>query len=503
MGRFSTVVHIKSNSDKRKFIDSFCDAMKKRGFVPCPEECAALSYLLAFSEGGWVTLASEGYGDNSKLAFDDAEQTAIELETSCFSLEIVDSDFAILKLFGGNLSDEVIVGDGSGYGIEEAPKGVGKLWEPLLAENKTREQLSEAWEKSGVFVEDVLCGSAPILGIESKYMIADYGELYDSLESDTNIIPLYFMKKTDDKVKSMSFNSAFIKVFGEGLEPLGFKRLKKLKTKFPYFVRVVNGEILHIVSYRTVTSSKLKHKCIEVLGGVATLYRRNIDFTISPEEWLANPAHLFWRFSELNIEPSFMKKTVQELDAKPMLSTKMIDGKPCWVSQTLEETFRSSISDFHCKTDDSEEMLHDLKNAFNAAKSVLLPVFDNAADLCSCIDYFYKTNQRLAWMDLCDFDEFLTNDRYSFSEGLILIKAGYRDDGIKRTEKEIAEWLKYRDCSPEEENKLRKKYERSRAEQAAFRDKMLDDPELNKRVMEELEQCKANNTKKLKEYGLL
>lgn len=43
-----------------------------------------------------------------------------------------------------------------------------------------------------------------------------------------------------------TLNSAFNKVFGEGLEPFGFKRLKKVKNKFPYFVRVINNGILHI-----------------------------------------------------------------------------------------------------------------------------------------------------------------------------------------------------------------------------------------------------------------
>ncbi|MDE7193050.1 MAG: hypothetical protein K2O14_03670, partial [Oscillospiraceae bacterium] len=115
MGRFSSTVQIKGSADKVK--DQLCEVMKKRGFVSCQEDEASLSYLLAFGEG-WATLASEKYRNDPKQADEDARQLAEGMNTRCFSVEIVDSDFAILKLFGGGHSDEVIVGDGSGYGIE-------------------------------------------------------------------------------------------------------------------------------------------------------------------------------------------------------------------------------------------------------------------------------------------------------------------------------------------------------------------------------------------------
>lgn len=64
MGRFSTTVQIKDNAGRMRFIDLFCEVMKKRGFVPCSEDETAVSYLLAFGDGGWVTLANEEYKDN-------------------------------------------------------------------------------------------------------------------------------------------------------------------------------------------------------------------------------------------------------------------------------------------------------------------------------------------------------------------------------------------------------------------------------------------------------
>ena len=82
--------------------------MKKRGYVPCSEDEAAASYVLAYGEGGWTTLANEEYKDNPKKAYEDSQQIAAAMKTSAFSVEVVDSDFAVLKLFGGNYSDEVV-----------------------------------------------------------------------------------------------------------------------------------------------------------------------------------------------------------------------------------------------------------------------------------------------------------------------------------------------------------------------------------------------------------
>lgn len=501
MGRFSTTIHIKSLTGKTEFVNSLCDMMKKRGFLPCSKDEAALSYLLAFSDSGWVTLTSEDYTDDPRKVDEDAARIASELNVSGFTAEVVDSDFAMLSLYGGSgESDKLIVGDGSGYGIEDAPKGRGDCWEPLLSEGKAWEQVSEVWERENVFVEDTLCESAPLFGIEPQYMVADYRELSDNAESDKNIVPLYF----NTKKKAMSLNAAFIKVFGEGLEPLGFRRLKKVKSKQPYFVRVVGGEILHIISYRTITSQKLGHKCVEVLGGAATLYRRNLDFTMRPEDWLTLPIHLFRAFPDIEVEPAVMESAVQ-YDCDLWGTDKDIIVK----RETLKGAFSSCIGDFLCRADDSEAMICGLENAFNVTKSVILGVLDKVTDLSSCIDYFYKAVQRLGgWMGLCSFDEFVTSERYSYSEGLILIKAGYRDDGKERIKNDAAAMIPSlgRKASEEDIEKFLKEYverhEKYRAEQVALRNEMQDDPELNKRVMEEMERCRAHNAEMLISCGI-
>lgn len=38
MGRFSTTVQVKAGVEITRFVSSFCDVMKKRGFVNCSED---------------------------------------------------------------------------------------------------------------------------------------------------------------------------------------------------------------------------------------------------------------------------------------------------------------------------------------------------------------------------------------------------------------------------------------------------------------------------------
>lgn len=521
MGRFSSTVHVKINTDKSKFKDSFCDVMEKRGFEPCSENEAALSYLIAFSEGGWVTLSSDGYSDSSNQAHDDVRQIAEKIKTSGFSVEVVDSDFAILKLFGKK-TDEVIIGDGSSYGIENSSNGSKNCWESLLSENKTWEQLSEAWTKEEVFVEDALWKSASILGIEPKYMSADYRELYDDAMSSKNIFLLYFKKAKDRKKgKSISLNAAFIKIFGEGLEPLGFKRLKNIKNKQPYYVRVINNEILHIITYRPVKSQKNGYKAIEVLGGAVTLYRKNIDFiyfTNDTARYLMT-ANDFYRSEyffktafNLYIESNVINDAIQFWCNLWGRNKDEVVKNDVWGRKkeqipnhetTIDAAFRRSCIDFLCKSDDSEEILVGIENAFNVTKSIIVAVLDKVTNLKTCADYFFKGYIK-SNVNLSPLDEFIANDSYSVSEGLMLIKAKYRACDKKTMEDDIAQRIHWMGRTTQEDvARIRKEYEEYYLKQTALRCEMLDCPEMNQRVMLELERCKAKNIATLKSYGIL
>ena len=77
-----------------------------------------------------------------------------------------------------------------------------------------------------------------------------------------------------------SFKSEFVKLYKEKLEPYGFK---KVKGPQPYFARLVNGEIVHIITYRGSRTNTPGYKSFELNCGIASIYRKRIRFNVTPD----------------------------------------------------------------------------------------------------------------------------------------------------------------------------------------------------------------------------
>ena len=80
----------------------------------------------------------------------------------------------------------------------------------------------------------------------------------------------------------------FVKYYKERLASLGFI---KVKGRQPYFVRVVNDEILHILTLDTGMSAKDGYKVAHLECGVATVYRQEINLSVTPRhnsDWLVD-----------------------------------------------------------------------------------------------------------------------------------------------------------------------------------------------------------------------
>lgn len=465
MGRFSTTIQIKNNNDRSSFINSFCDVMKKRGFVPCVENEAALSYALAFSEGGWVTLASEDYRDKPKKAQDDLKYLADGLKTSAFSVEVVDSDFAILSLNGG---DTVIVGDGSGYGIEEPSQGNRKYWEPLLANGRAWEQFTEIAQKDSTFVEETLSELAVILGISPELICAEYSELSDTEKA----VQLYY-KKAEAKEKTMTLNTAFKKVFGEFLEPLGYKIIK---SKHLYYVKVVNDEIIHCV---TIDNEKadgrgdhgVRYKCFNVFCGVSTVYNGDIDFDEHPNKYSFG-FDLVDKVSEI-----YTKTHRPDVDMK----------------------YRASIMEFYYDPTSTQALLNALKRALEVTVKVALPVIDQVVTLEKCMNYFGLMGHWLyPFLDGGD-ESLLCTKLFSADEYFLFVE--------KNSEREIEDLNRKLSLNPDPQRRAslerRIKHvmdEREERKEKCYR--LFTEPELQEKAPAELERRKKENTEKLRSYGL-
>lgn len=448
MGRFSTTVQVKNSFERTNFASLFCDTMKKRGLVKCSEDEAAQSYLLAFGEG-WATLASGEYNENPQKSCDDARNIAAALNTSAFSVEVVDSDFALLKLCASNGGrDEVIVGDSSGYGIEKQPRGTQAFWQPLLAEGRTWEQFTETAAKNAAFAEDTLAELAEILGIEPRYICADF---YDIAEkAGGNVMAVYFRKAA--KAKSMSLNAAFKQVFGEALEPLGFKLIK---SKYPYFVRVVpGGEIIHVITYMEEWCPYPGKKKFNVISGIATVYRYKIDLSCAPKDncgWLYSIARFY---AETTPESEFNNE------------------------------YRLSICHFTFDENVENSMNDTLNNALEQTLKYILPQLDTAVDLKSSLTYLKRLGQST---DTCNFNSKLNfSGAGDESEGFLYVKVD--DEEFKTLLKNMIDGT-----VPSDEES------RQRAEEKL---KFFDDPVIHEKVLLELERRKAANMEILKIYGL-
>ena len=463
MGRFISNVQIKYSKSRMEFKNSFCDLMKKRGLEPCGEDEAVWSYLLAFSDGGWVTLLAKDYSENPKKADEDSEQAAAVLKTSAFSVEVVDSDFALLRLNAQNGGkddvDDVIVGDGSGYGIEEPARGTQELWEPLLAKGRTWEQFSETVAGNDVFVEDALGRFALLLGIDPRFIAADYRDLSE-ITDDGNITALYFKKIGAGK--PMTLNTAFKKVFGEELEPLGFQLIKG---RYPYFVRVVpGGEIIHIITLLNETTNQRGKKCFKIFGGIATVYRDEIDLSKNPWDENVN-----WMRSNSDI------------------SNANDDIK-------YDFAYEGGFHEFLFTADDESEMLYELNHSLDVTRKILLPVISKAVDIDSAIWCFFQMGMPLSFQE-------------SF-EGLLLLKTKNYSDIIKKDIKKYNDNYKQKmeqGVNGYTSEEYEKRIQRANAvlqREVSQIENVLNDPESLARYTAELERRKAQNTEILKSYGL-
>ncbi len=83
-----------------------------------------------------------------------------------------------------------------------------------------------------------------------------------------------------------TLKSEFIRQYSEMLKPYGFK---KIKGRQPYFVRVINNEIIHVITYYKLKTNPSEDKAFRIQAGVLTKYRKNMgvfDMPNSIGNWL-------------------------------------------------------------------------------------------------------------------------------------------------------------------------------------------------------------------------
>lgn len=276
------------------------------------------------------------------------------------------------------------------------------------------------------------------------------------------------------------------KVYKEGLEPKGFVQLKG---RHPYFVRVIGGEIVQVITFRKESGPTILFsgnngqyrpdlEQFDILGGIATVYRNRIDLSISPSHninWLSNNSEIYYRTT--------------------------IEG--------YDKEYKNSLSCFSYIKNDEESMQKAAKHSLEATLNVMLPVFDKVTDLPECVKYLEKC--KASFMCLSEERKYgWTDERFGrddYNEGLLYIKTRNNDDYFEQRKYFYA--ISYRQCHnaklgfrAELYDKYCKEIEMDRLKKIRIRDRILNTPEIYQNALNELERRKKENVEVLRSYGL-
>ncbi len=290
----------------------------------------------------------------------------------------------------------------------------------------------------------------------------------------------------------MGLGTAFKKVYGELLEPYGYKKVKGGK---PYLVRVINDEIIHVITCIPVHlfgGSKTRcaitgmqdgkpytffinsSKEYVVCGGVATVYRKRMDFNCTPlcHNW-------FTHNLDICLKTTDIKRSID-----------------------LVREFTSSYP-----PDDEEKLMESMWASVKQTKEYLLPVLDRVTDLRSCIDYYLKfravditcyfeddfgvgtmggkDSDWMSYVKVFTFDEFRELQQSIYNGYMEKYREKIKNNALTETDKRNIEW---------DNNRLN--------EDLTGFERWTKDPVLYKKLLDEMETRKAANTEKLRSYGL-
>lgn len=270
-----------------------------------------------------------------------------------------------------------------------------------------------------------------------------------------------------------TFNTAFKNAYSEALKPYGFV---KLKGKYPYFVRLINDEILQVITYQNEWCQRPMH-AFNVLCGIATVYRKELDFNISPRNnnmWL-DPLYIMYN----NRFPNGTSDTM-----KPKTKFQYLDAN--------EEAMNTII-----------------QNTIYFVKQIVLPVFDEVTDLCSCIDYFctYPSNiinfainpNTGEWEEWEHKEDLLHLMVYDNVVEYQKMREKYADYWQRRDKDKLEKGIYTKEYYEKEKNDRQKFV----LQQISIFEQFMNEPELYGKAMQLLEERKDINQQKLREYGII
>jgi hypothetical protein len=464
MGATFTTIQIRNRNqlEPEQFMEALSKYMGTKGLIPATEDDAEFSYSFVYSKNKrWIAFSTPNCADYpAESLLEEVQALAKAMKANAIIMSVVDSDMVVLNCFGetGGKAEQAVLGRPD-YGFEDAVMGSPKYWTPLLTENYTFEELLEVWQKEETFAEDILANMSPLLGMDPEH-------LRESYNGSDEIILHY--KKAGASKKPQSLNTVFKQIFGEALEPLGFV---KLKGKYPYFVRLVGNEILHVVTCKK--GPGWNEYCI--LGGVATVYRNRIDLDRSPR------SNTLW-----------LKEIYCLCDLSNLFD---------WGNEYSKSITSVSYTE--------ETTVDAVKHSLKMTEKIILPIFNNVVDIRSCIEYL----DRYGIMNLHYKNETFGNDNIASNcnEGLLWYKLNDRDAYIEIRDRGLERQLAWIICkikegvtghTQEHYEKQKRINDEGRPQRLARANEIFNDHEWRGKVLEELERRKATNIILLRSFGI-
>ena len=175
--------------------------------------------------------------------------------------------------------------------------------------------------------------------------------------------------------------------FKETLEPHGFK---KVKGRYPHFVRMATPEIIQVINYRLeqALSLQLEEKRFEVYCAVGSIYRPEINLNRSvyaSMDWI-NTTHL-----DMYVKAKY-------------------NGIPVY------ENEQPGV-DYIIKKGDEASLREQIAFAMTGIEHYVIPAFDKVVDLKTCVDY----------LELYGFDELEISRKTECNGDVFILPAKYPD----------------------------------------------------------------------------
>ena len=174
--------------------------------------------------------------------------------------------------------------------------------------------------------------------------------------------------------------------FKETLEPHGFK---KVKGRYPHFVRMATPEIIQVINYRLeqALSPQLEEKRFEVYCAVGSIYRPEINLNRSVY------ASMDWIHTTM--PHMYMKAKRNEI--------------------TVYENEQPG-GDYIIKKGDEASLREQIAFAMTGIEHYIIPAFNKVVDLKTCVDYLelYDRGELFVWFE--NGDKFILPAKYPDKE---------------------------------------------------------------------------------------